>query len=150
MPFIIAGSLALFVVIGAITTHLLRTDLTPEKRTAADACEAAYEEQFADGPGIVGGDIYASTEWQALDETMVRLGYATEEQVAHSGEQADARDHAAEDLVAGGTETMTAVWQRDDGSHAQCVAQMQDGIVTSTTISELVQPATSASPSPSA
>jgi len=42
------------------------------------------------------------------------------------------------------------VWQRDDGSHAQCVAQMQDGIVTSTTISELVQPATSASPSPSA
>ena len=45
------------------------------------------------------------------------------------------------------------VWQRDDESHAQCVALMQDGTVTSTTITELVEPANTAeasvSPSPS-
>ena len=149
MPLIVAGSLALLIVVGAIATHLLRTDLTPEKRTAADTCETAYKDQFPDGPGIVGGDIYASTEWRALDETMVELGYITEEQAAVTGEVADSRDHEAESLAADGTETMTVVWQRNDESHAQCVAQMQDGTVTSTTITELVVPANSASPSPS-
>ena len=152
LPLVIAGSLALLIVVGAIATHVLRTDLTPEKRAAADACEAEYEAQFPDGPGIVGGDIYAATQWQEVDDTMVRLGYLTEEEAAVTGEVADARDHEAESLAAAGTQTMTVVWQRDDESHAQCVAQMQDGSVTSTTITELVEPANTAeaSASPSA
>ena len=83
---------------------------------------------------------------------MLKL-FAFEEQAAVTGEVADTRDHEAESLAAGGTETMTVVWQRDDESHAQCVALMQDGTVTSTTITELVEPANTAeasvSPSPS-
>lgn len=149
LPIIIAGSLALLVVVGAVVTHLVRTDLEPAKRAAADACEAEYEAQFPDGPGIVGGDIYAATEWEALDATMVQLGYLTQAQAAATGEQADARDHEAQTLAAAGTETMTVVWQRDDQSHAQCVATVEDGTVTSTVVTELVEPATSASPSPS-
>jgi hypothetical protein len=44
---------------------------------------------------------------------------------------------------------MTVVWQLNDESHAQCVAEMQDGKVTSVTVTSLVEPTTSPSPTPS-
>jgi len=136
------------VVVGAIVTHLVRTDLAPEKQAAVEACEAQYKSQHPEGPAIIGGDIYSATEWVELDATMVRLGYA--EDVELTGEQQDARDHEAASLVATGGDTMTIVWQLDDQSHTVCVAQVQDGTVTGTTITALVEPATSPAPSPSA
>lgn len=144
---IIAGSVAGLVIVGAIVTHLVRADLAPEKETAVAACEAAYKEQFPEGPGIIGGDIYSATEWQALNDTMVRLGHAEEAEL--SGEEADARDHEAADLVAAGRDVMTVVWQRDDQSNAVCVAELEDGAVTSTTVTELVTSDDANSPSPS-
>lgn len=145
LPLIIAGSIAGLVIVGAVVTHLVRADLAPEKEAAVAACEAAYDEQFPDGPGIIGGDIYSATEWQALNETMVRLGYADDAEL--TGEEADARDHEAAGLVADGKDVMTVVWQRDDQSHATCIAELEDGAVTSATIVELVTPGTSPSPS---
>lgn len=147
LPLIIAGSIAALVVVGAIVTHLVRTDLEPEKRAAVKACEAEYKEQNPDGPAIIGGDIYSAIEWADLDATLVRLGYAEDAEL--TGEQQDARDHEAESLVETGGDLMTIVWQLDDQSHTTCVAQVQDGTVTSTTITDLVEPATSPSPSPS-
>jgi len=147
LPLIIAGSIGGLVIVGAIVTHLVRTDLSPEKELAATTCEAAYEDLFPEGPGIIGGDIYSATEWQPLEDTMVRLGYAEDEEL--SGEEIDARDHEAAQLVDSGKDVMTVVWQRDDQSHATCVAELDDGAVTSTTVTELVTSDTSASPSAS-
>jgi hypothetical protein len=143
---VVAGSIAGLVVVGAVVTHLVRADLAPEKEAAVTACEAAYSERFAEGPGIVGGDIYSSTEWPALEDTMVRLGYGEAEEL--SGEEADARDREAADLVASGEDVMVIVWQRDDQSHATCTAAMRDGAVTDIEIMELVAPGASPSPSP--
>jgi hypothetical protein len=148
MPLVIAGSIAVLVVAGAVITHLVRADLSPEKQAAADACEAQYKAEFPDGPGIVGGDIYAATEWRDLDARLVSLGAQQEQSL--TGEQADARDNQADALVAAGGEEMTVVWQLDDQSHAQCVAQLQAGAVTSVTVSELATPDATPSPTPSA
>ena len=148
MPLVIAGSVALLVVVGAIVVHLVRADLSPQKRAAADACEAAYETQFPTGPGIIGGDIYAASEWRLLSETMVRLGYLSAEQAEVTGEVADARDNEAAALATAGQDQMTVVWQRDDQSHATCVANVSGETVVSTTVTELAAPATP-SPSPS-
>lgn len=147
LPVIIAGCVALLVIVGALIAHAVRADLSPEKQAAADACEAEYKAQHPKGPGITGGDIFAATEWQELDARMVSLGVAQEQTL--TGEQQDARDREAEDLVASGGEKMTVVWQLNDESHAQCVAEMQDGKVTSVTVTSLVEPTTSPSPSPS-
>ena len=149
MPLIIAGSIATLIVIVAVVTHEARADLSPEKQAAAASCESAYEAKFPDGPGIVGGDIYAATEWRETNAAMVKLGYLTKEEATLSGEEADAKNHEADALVASGGEQMTVLWQRDDQSHAQCIADMQGGKVTSTVITELVAPAASPSPSPS-
>jgi hypothetical protein len=145
LPFIIAGSLAGLVIVGAVVTHLVRADLAPEKEEAVAACEAAYADQFPEGPGIIGGDIYSATEWEGLRATMIRLGY--EDDAELTGEESDSRDHAAADLVAAGADEMTIVWQRDDQSHATCLAELENGAVTSTTITELVT-SDEASPSP--
>jgi len=147
LPFVIAASVAVLVVAGAIITHLVRADLSPEKQAAADACEAELKSSYPDGPGITGGDIYSATEWSALDARMVSLGLQAEQTL--TGEQSDARDHEAETLVASGGDQMTVVWQLNDESHAKCVADMQDGKVTSVTVSALAEPSTSPSPSPS-
>ncbi|MGC4173863.1 hypothetical protein [Demequina sp.] len=147
LPLIIAGSIAVLVVLGATITHLLRADLSPEKQAAADACEAQYHAQNADGPGITGGDIYSATEWEALDARMVSLDLADEQTL--TGEQADARDSEAAALVSAGGDQMTVIWQLDDQSHAQCVADLQGGKVTTVTVTSLAAPATSPSPSPS-
>ena len=146
LPFIIAGSVAVLVVFGALVAHALRADLSPEKQAAADACEAEYKAEYADGPGITGGDIYSATEWQARDARLVSLGLAEEEDL--TGEQSDARDREAETLVAGGGDEMTVIWQMDDESHVKCVSEMQDGKVTSTTVATLAEPSPSATPSP--
>jgi len=146
LPLVIAGSIAILVVVGAVMTHLVRTDLAPEKQSAVDACEAEYASSFPSGPGIIGGDIYAATEWADLQETLVRLGFASAEEL--SGEEKDVRDHQAETLTASGGDTMTLVWQLDDQSNAMCVADLQDGKVTNATIVPLVEPVASPSPSP--
>jgi hypothetical protein len=148
LPLIIAGCVALLVVVGALIAHAVRSDLSPEKQAAVTACEAEYKTENPDGPGITGGDIYAATEWQDLDARMVSLGLAEEQTL--TGEQTDARNREAEDLVAAGGEKMTVIWQLNDESHAQCVADLQDGKVTSVTLTSLVEPTTSATPSPSA
>ena len=149
MPLIIAGSIALLVIVGALTVHFVRADLSPQKRAAADACEAQYKTQFPGGPGIIGGDIYAASEWKALSETMVRLGYLSDKQAEVTGEQADALDSAAAALASAGKDELTVVWQRDDQSHATCVAKVTGESVDSVTVSELVEPAnTSPSPTP--
>ena len=148
VPLIIAGSVALLVVVGAIVVHLLRSDLSPQKRAAADACEAQYEAQLPNGPGIIGGDIYAASEWRLLSDTMVRLGYLSEKQAEVTGEMADARDNAAAALATAGEDEFTVVWQRDDQSHATCVAHTEGVSVVSVTVTELAEPQT-ASPSPS-
>ena len=147
LPFIIAASVAGLVVVGAIITHLVRADLSPEKQAAADACEAEYKSEHPSGPGITGGDIYSATEWRELDARMVGLGLQQEQTL--TGEQSDARDHEAEALVASGGDQMTVVWQLDDESHAQCVADMASGKVTSVTVTGLATPSPSPSPSPS-
>jgi hypothetical protein len=146
LPFTIAAAVALLVVGGAIITHLVRADLSPEKQAAADACEAEYKESHPDGPGITGGDIYSATEWRESDARMVALGLQQEQ--TPTGEQADARDHEAAALVASGGDQMTVVWQLDDGSHAQCVADLAGGKVTTVSVTALAEPATSPSPTP--
>lgn len=146
MPLVIAGTIALLVVGGAIITHLVRSDLSPEKRAAADSCEVQYAKQFPKGPGIVGGDIYSAAEWRDLDAALVKLGAAEEQTL--TGEEADAKDDEVAALVSGGGDTMTVVWQRDDESHATCVAQMHGDSVTSVVVSELDTSA--ASPAPAA
>jgi hypothetical protein len=147
LPLVVAGSIAVLVVGGAIVTHLVRTDLAPEKQAAVAACEAEYKAQFPQGPAIIGGDIYSATEWSDLDATFVRLGYSEEQEL--TGEEISARDHAAQELVAAGADEMTIVWQLDDQSHATCVATMEGDTVTSATVTELAELGTSPSPSPS-
>ena len=147
MPLVIAGTIAVLVVGGAITTHLLRADLTPQKRAAADACEAHYKQEFADGPGIVGGDVYSASEWRELEAALVRLGAAQEQTL--TGEQASAMDDKAAVLVSGGGDTMTVLWQMDDESHEQCVAEMKGDTVALVTISPLETSEASPSASPS-
>ncbi len=147
LPLIIAGSLALLVVTGAVVSHLVRADLSPQKQAAADACDAQYKKQFPDGPGISGGDIYSATEWRDLEATLVRLGVTAEQSL--TGEQSDARDVEASKLVTAGNDSMTIVWQRDDESHAQCVAEMKGDTVTLVTVTGLATPNASATPTPS-
>lgn len=148
LPLIIAGSIAAIVILGAITVHLLRSDLSPQKQAAANACEAEYKVQFPQGPGIVGGDIYAASEWRLLSETMVRLGYLSEQQAAVTGEVADSRDNAAAALATTGEDLMTVVWQRDDQSHATCIASTKGETVVSVTVTELAESTGSPSASP--
>lgn len=138
--------MAILVVVGATVTHLLRADLTPQKQAAADACEAQYKKQFPDGAGITGGDIYSAQEWQDLDTRLVSLGLAENESL--TGEQIDARDDEAAELVSAGGERMTVIWQLNDESHAQCVAELQGEKVTSVTVTELAQTASTPSPTP--
>ena len=147
MPLIVAGTIAVLVVVGAITTHLIRSDLSPQKRAAADACESHYKSEFPDGPGIVGGDVYSASEWRDLDAALVRLG-ATRAATL-TGEQISAKDDAVAVLVSGGGDTMTVIWQRNDESHAQCVADLKGDAVTHVTISQLETSDPSASPTPS-
>ena len=137
--------MALLVIVGAIVTHLVRSDLAPEKRAAVNACEAQYAKQFPTGPGITGGDVYSATEWQALDSRLVSLGLAPQHDL--TGEQIDARDAEAAALVESGKDTMTIVWQLNDETHAQCVAELNGTTVTTASVSTLVEPAGS-SPSP--
>ena len=147
LPLIIAGSLALLVVAGVIVSHLVRVDLSPQKRAAADACDAQYAKQFPDGPGISGGDIYSSTEWRDLDATLVRLGVTAARSL--TGEQSEVRDTEAAALVSAGGDTMTIVWQRDDESHAQCVAEMKGDTVALVKVTGLATPNASPTPTPS-
>jgi len=147
MPLIIAGVIAVLVVGGAITTHLIRADLSPQKRAAADVCESHYKSEFPNGPGIIGGDVYSASEWRDLDAALVRLGAARETTL--TGEEASAKDDAVAVLVSGGGDTMTVIWQRNDESHAQCVATLKGDSVTAVTISQLETSDPSASPSPS-
>ena len=147
IPLIVAGVIAVLVVGGAMLSHLVRSDLTPEKRSAADACEAQYKVKYPSGPGIVGGDIYSASEWRELDAALVRLGAQPEQTL--TGEQADAKDDEVAALVSGGGDTMTVIWQRDDESHAKCMAEMKGGSVTLVTITQLDTSDVSAAPTPS-
>ena len=130
--------MALLVILGAIVTHLVRSDLAPEKRAAVDACEAQYAKQFPTGPGITGGDVYSATEWQALDARLVSLGLQPHQDL--TGEQIDARNTEAAGLVASGKDTMTIVWQLNDETHAQCIAELNGTTVTTASVSTLVEP----------
>jgi len=147
MPLILAASIALLVVAGAVITHFARADLSPEKQAAAKACEAEYKNQFPKGPGLVGGDIYSAAEWEGLNAALVRLGAVAERTL--TGEEASAQDDAAAALISKGEDTMTLLWQRDDQTHAQCVAEMRNGSVTLVTVTTLATPEASATPTPS-
>jgi hypothetical protein len=147
MPLILAASLALLVVVGAVVTHFMRADLSPEKQAAAKACEAEYKSQFPDGPGLVGGDIYSAAEWQDLNAALVRLGAIVEQTL--TGEQISAKNDAAAAVISNGGDTMTLLWQRDDRTNAQCVAEMRGGSVTLVTVTTLATPDASATPTPS-
>ena len=147
IPLIVAGVIAVLVVGGAIVSHLVRSDLSPEKRTAADACEAQYKVENPSGPGIIGGDIYSASEWRELDAALVRLGAQPEQTL--TGEESDAKDDEVAALVSAGGDSMTVIWQRDDESHATCVADMQGVSVTSVKISQLETAEVSPTPSAS-
>jgi len=138
LPLIIAGSVALLVIAGAIITHMVRADLSPQKRAAVDACEAQYTQQFPKGPGITGGDVYSATEWSALDARLVALGLQPQQHL--TGEQIDARNDEAAALVASGADRMTIVWQLNDETHAQCIAELKGTTVTTASVSSLVEP----------
>lgn len=157
LPLAIAGGVALLVVVGAIVGHALRTELGPDKQAAVAACEAAYAARgTADSrpPGIVGGDVFAANEWRGLHATLDSLGYLADSERNLTGEQKSAQDDAADALITAGKQRITIVWQLDDESHAQCVANLANGaVVPPVQISTLAvpqSPSTSPSPSPSA
>jgi len=127
MPLAAAAAVTVTVVGALVIISSLRSGLEPAKRTAAEACEAAYAEQVPDGPAIVAGEIYAADEWREVDQKMVELGYAEEGNV--SDEVAEARDSEAAMLAAAGQDVMTIVWQLDDQTHGLCVANVKDAVV---------------------
>lgn len=155
LPLAIAAGITILVVVGAIVGHALRTQLGPDKQAAVTACEQAYQARgTADSrpPGIVGGDVFAANEWRDLDSTLKSLGFLPASEQKLTGEQQSAKDDEAAALISAGKQRITIVWQLDDESHAECVANLAGTtVVPPVKISSFeVAAAPSPSPTPSA
>ena len=154
LPLAVAGGITVLVIVGAIVGHALRTQLGPDKQAAVTACEQAYQERgTADArpPGIVGGNVFAANEWRDLDSTLKSLGDLPDSERNLTGEQQSAKDDEAAALISAGNQRITIVWQLDDESHAECVANLTGGaVVPPVQISTLEVAGASSSPTPSA
>jgi hypothetical protein len=140
LPLVIALAAAVVVIVALLVMHALRADLAPARQAAADACEVAYTREFPNGPGITAGEVYAATEWRDVTDTLVGLGYLTDDQAkAVTGEQAAVRDDEAAALAVAGLDRMTVVWQLDDQTHAYCLVTTQgdDAVLPVTTVGPL-------------
>ena len=152
LPLLIAGGITVLVIVGAIVGHALRTQLGPDKQAAVTACEQAYQARGTTDsrpPGILGGDVFAANEWRDLDSTLKNLGYLPDSELNLTGEQQSAKDDAADVLITAGKQRITIVWQLDDESHAQCVANLANGVVVPPVQISMLQVAATSSPSPS-
>lgn len=151
LPLAIAGGVTVLVIVGAIIGHAVRTELGPDKQAAIAACTQAYDARGttdARPPGIIGGDVFAANEWRGLNSTLGNLGYLPDSERNLTGEQQSTKNDAADALITAGKQRITIVWQLDDESHAECVANLANGAVVPPVQISMLSPAAGASPSP--
>ncbi len=128
LPFLVALSAAVLVIVGSVLATWLTSRMSGVKADAVRACEAAYDASAQQGeilPRIIAGDVYGSGEWRDLWEFEVAQDIIPGDAPQPTADQTQAFDDEAAALASEGRDRITVVWWLDSEVHWQCVVDAE-------------------------